>query len=109
MEENQNNDRQEIYSERVRAGKRTYFFDIKSTRGNDYYLTITESKRRIDGENFSYEKHKIFLYKEDFHKFVNALNEAVDHVKNDLLPDFDFEQFENEDSENEVNNELRWE
>ena len=50
-----------------------------------------------------------FLYKEDFHKFVNALNEAVDHVKNDLLPDFDFEQFENEDSENEVNNELRWE
>lgn len=109
LEDHRGYDREEIFSKKVKAGKRTYFFDIKSTRGSDYYLTITESKRRMDGENFSYEKHKIFLYKEDFFKFVNALNEAVDHVKNDLLPDFDFEQFENEDSENEVNNELRWE
>ncbi len=63
----------------------------------------------MDGDGFSYEKHKIFLYKEDFFKFVQALNEAVDHVKTELLPDFDFEQFENEDSENELNDELRWE
>lgn len=109
LEDHRGHDREEIFSKKVKAGKRTYFFDIKSTRGNDYYLTITESKRRMDGENFSYEKHKIFLYKEDFFKFVNALNEAVDHVKTDLLPDFDFEQFENEDSEKEFNNDLRWE
>ena len=109
LEDHRGYDREEIFSKKVKAGKRTYFFDIKSTRGNDYYLTITESKRRMDGENFSYEKHKIFLYKEDFFKFVNALNEAVDHVKNDLLPDFDFEQFENEDSEKELDNDLRWE
>lgn len=109
LEDNRGYDREEIFSKKVKAGKRTYFFDVKATRGNDFYLTITESKRRMDGENFSYEKHKIFLYKEDFFKFVSALNEAVDHVKNDLLPDFDFEQFENEETETEVNNELRWE
>ena len=105
-----NNYRDDVYSKPVRAGKRTYFFDVKSTRGNDLFMTITESKRTGSAEsgNVNYEKHKIFLYKEDFFKFVNALNEAVDHVKNDLLPDFDFEQFENEESENEVNNDLRW-
>ena len=78
------NEQNEMYSKVVRAGKRTYFFDIKSTRANDYYITITESKRRMNGDSFTYEKHKIFLYKEDFFKFANALNEAVDHVKNDL-------------------------
>ena len=106
-ERHRERDREEVFSKRVRAGKRTYFFDVKSTRANDYYLILTESKKGFD--DGQYVKHKIFLYKEDFFKFVNALNEAVDHVKNDLLPDFDFEQFENEDSENEVNNELRWE
>lgn len=109
MEDQRGYDRDEIFSKKVKAGKRTYFFDIKSTRANDYYITITESKRRTNGDGFTYEKHKIFLYKEDFFKFVNALNEAVDHVKHDLLPDFDFEQFENEDSENEINDELKWE
>lgn len=96
MEENKDNDRQEIYSERVRAGKRTYFFDIKATRSNDYYLTITESKRRYkDGEDgFFYEKHKIFLYKEDFNKFVEALNNTVGHVKTELLPEVDFTEFD---------------
>lgn len=96
MEENKDNDRQEIYSERVRAGKRTYFFDIKATRSNDYYLTITESKRRYkDGEEgFFYEKHKIFLYKEDFNKFVEALNSTVNHVKTELLPEVDFTEFD---------------
>jgi hypothetical protein len=102
-------DREEIFSKKVKAGKRTYFFDIKSTRANDFYITITESKRRTNGDSFSYEKHKIFLYKEDFFKFANALNEAVEHVKTDLMPEFDFEQFEHEDSEEETNNELRWE
>lgn len=105
-------DRNEIFSKRVRAGKRTYFFDIKATRSNDYYLTITESKRKYKEDGFSYEKHKIFLYKEDFVKFVEALNEAVDHVKSDLLPEFDFDQF-NEDEvkveeESTVDTELKW-
>ncbi|WP_258101453.1 PUR family DNA/RNA-binding protein [Marinoscillum pacificum] len=101
MEENKEKGRDEIYSERVRAGKRTYFFDVKSTRSNDYYLTITESKRRFKDDGFFYEKHKIFLYKEDFHKFLEALNETVNHVKSELLPDVDFTQFENEESDAE--------
>jgi hypothetical protein len=88
--------REEIYSEKVKAGKRTYFFDVKSTRSNDYYLTITESKKRYnkDDDGFTYEKHKIFLYKEDFHKFMSALNNTVNHVKNELMPGVDFTQFD---------------
>ncbi len=75
-------DREEIYSKAVKAGKRTYFFDVKATRNNDYYLTITESKKRFDKDgNSSYEKHKIFLYKEDFEKFSEGLDEAVAIVK----------------------------
>lgn len=75
-------DRDEIYSKAVKAGKRTYFFDVKATRNNDYYLTITESKKRFDKDgNSSYEKHKIFLYKEDFEKFSEGLDEAVAIVK----------------------------
>lgn len=75
-------DREEIFSKSVRAGKRTYFFDVKSTKGNDYYLTITESKKRFGDEGkFFYEKHKLFLYKEDFEKFAEGLNEAVAHIK----------------------------
>lgn len=86
-----------IYSKRVRAGKRrTYFFDVRSTRGNDYYLTITESRKRFSGEG--YDRHKIFLYKEDFNKFIKGLNEAVDYVKTELMPDFDFDAFNHEDS-----------
>ena len=81
-EELEKNDRGDLFSKSVRAGKRTYFFDVKSTRGNDYYLTITESKKRFgtDGK-FTYEKHKIFLYKEDFEKFIEGLNEAIHHIK----------------------------
>ena len=94
MEEHKENDKNEIFSKRVKAGKRTYFFDIKSTRSNDYYLTITESKRKYKDDGFTYEKHKIFLYKEDFDKFVEALSETVNHVKDELMPDFDFSQFE---------------
>ncbi|MEP0712473.1 DUF3276 family protein [Algoriphagus sp.] len=109
MEDQRGYDRDEIFSKKVKAGKRTYFFDVKSTRSNDYYLTITESKRKTNGDNFTYEKHKIFLYKEDFFKFVEALNESVDYVKNELLPDVDFEQYEKEESESEYNDELKWE
>jgi hypothetical protein len=112
VEENKENDKAEIYSQRVRAGKRTYFFDVKSTRSNDYYLTITESKRRFKDEGFFYEKHKIFLYKEDFDKFLEALKGTVDHVKNELMPDFDFSQFENrgdEDADFDADeDELKW-
>lgn len=75
-------DREEIFSKAVRAGKRTYFFDVKSTRGNDYYLTITESKKRFaDDGKFFYEKHKLFLYKEDFEKFADGFSEVIDHIK----------------------------
>jgi hypothetical protein len=108
VDDNRGNDREEIFSRRVKAGKRTYFFDVKATKSNDYYLTITESKRRMRDDTFTFEKHKIFLYKEDFGKFLEALQEAVDHVKNDLMSDFDFSQFEREEPENELDDELKW-
>ncbi|MFN3403553.1 MAG: DUF3276 family protein [Cytophagaceae bacterium] len=112
MEENKDQEKVEIYSQRVRAGKRTYFFDIKSTRSNDYYLTITESKRRFKDDGYFYEKHKIFLYKEDFDKFVEALRGTIDHVKTELMPDVDFSKFE-ESAEREgeggsADDELTW-
>ena len=83
MENNKDHEnyRNEIYSKSVRAGKRTYFFDVKSTRSGDHYLTITESKKKFDQEgNFHFEKHKVFLYKEDFDKFKDGLDEVVDKV-----------------------------
>lgn len=84
-----------VYSKRIRAGKRrTYFFDVRATRGNDYFLTITESRKRFDDNG--YDRHKIFLYKEDFNKFIKALGEAIDYVKTDLMPDFDFDAFNHE-------------
>ena len=80
-----NDDREEIYSKAVKAGKRTYFFDVKATRNNDYYLTITESKKKFDKDcSSSFEKHKIFLYKEDFEKFAEGLDAVVAVVKNAL-------------------------
>jgi hypothetical protein len=90
----ENNDKknESVYSKRIRAGKRrTYFFDVRETRGSDYFLTITESRKRFDSEG--YDRHKIFIYKEDFNKFVKGLNEAVDYVKTELMPDFDFDAF----------------
>src|SRR5687768_7791331 len=85
-----------IYSKRIRAGKRrTYFFDVRATRGNDYYLTITESRKRFNDNG--YDRHKIFLYKEDFNKFIKALTEAVDYVKTQLMPDFDFDAFNHDE------------
>jgi hypothetical protein len=81
-----------VYSKRIRAGKRrTYFFDVRETRGSDYYLTITESRKRFDSDG--YDRHKIFLYKEDFNKFIKGLGEAIDYVKTELMPDFDFDAF----------------
>jgi hypothetical protein len=75
-------DREEIHSKAVRAGKRTYFFDVKATRRNDYYLTITESKKRFNRDGkFFYEKHKLFLYKEDFDKFSDSLNEIIEFIR----------------------------
>lgn len=75
-------EREEIFSKAVRAGKRTYFFDVKATRKNDYYLTITESKKRFEQDGrFHFEKHKVFLYKEDFDKFADGLLEAVNYIK----------------------------
>ena len=72
----------DVFSKPVRAGKRTYFFDVKATKGNDYYLTITESKRRVEKDGrFVYDKHKIFLYKEDFEKFREGLDEVIDYIK----------------------------
>src|SRR5512137_1661069 len=90
-----------VYSKRIRAGKRrTYFFDVRTTRGNDYYLTITESRKRFNDDG--YDRHKIFLYKEDFNKFIKALTEAVDYVKTDLMPDFDFDAFNHENDGEEI-------
>ena len=93
----ENNDKkmESVYSKRIRAGKRrTYFFDVRATRGNDYFLTITESRKRFNEDG--YDRHKIFLYKEDFNKFIKALGEAIDYVKTDLMPDFDFDAFNHE-------------
>ncbi len=90
----ENNDKkmESVYSKRIRAGKRrTYFFDVRETRGNDYYLTITESRKRFESDG--YDRHKIFLYKEDFNKFIKGLTDAVDYVKTELMPDFDFDAF----------------
>lgn len=87
MEDNYENERPDLYSNRVRAGKRTYFFDVKSTRNSGYYITITESKKKTNNDgSSSFEKHKIFLYREDFKKFAAALNLAIEKVK-EAAPD----------------------
>ena len=91
-------EKEEIFSKVLRAGRRTYFFDVKSTKGNDYYLTITESKKRFgDDGKFFYEKHKLFLYKEDFEKFTEGYNEAIAHIKS-IAPVFE-EDLSNSPSE----------
>lgn len=91
-----------VYSNRVKAGKRrTYFFDVRETRGSDYFLTITESRKRFDSDG--YDRHKIFLYKEDFNKFLKGLNEAINHVKTELMPDFDFDAFNHDNPADEEN------
>ncbi len=103
------NDRpiESVYSTRIRAGKRrTYFFDVRATRSNDYFLTITESRKRFD--NNGYDRHKIFIYKEDFNKFIKAVTEAMDFVKTELMPDFDFDAFNHEDDPNAPDQGVRY-
>jgi hypothetical protein len=91
MEEFENKEirKEEVFSRVIRAGKRTYFFDVKATRSGENYLTITESKRRFDNEQgkFFYEKHKIFLYREDFDKFLAGLNEVMHFVDTGEKPE----------------------
>ena len=92
-----------VYTTKVRAGKRrTYFFDVRKTKGEDYYITLTESTKRFNGQG--YDRHKIFLYKEDFNRFHNGLTEVIDHVKTELMPDFDYEQYERRQAEWEKEN-----
>lgn len=92
--DNERNSRrfESVFSKKVRAGKRrTYFFDVRRTKGDDFYLTLTESTKRFNGEG--YERHKIFLYKEDFNRFLSSLEEVIDHVKTELMPDYDYDEY----------------
>ena len=104
MEDSNGNQRDEIFSKRIKAGKRTYFLDVKPTRSNDYYITLTESLRK-PGTN-GYVKHKIFLYKEDFNKLLNGLTEAVNFVKTELMPDYDFEKYDHDNYQDELEEEF---
>jgi len=80
------------YSLKMRAGKRrTYFFDVRRTKGDDFYITLTESTKKFNGDG--YERHKIFLYKEDFNRFLSHLEETIDHVKENLMPEYDYDEF----------------
>ena len=90
----------DVYSKPVKAGKRTYFFDVKATKGNDLYLTITESKRKVDGDgSFSYDKHKIFLYKEDFEKFRDGLDEVISYISK-RAPQTEYSERKSQDDQN---------
>ncbi len=100
------NDRrfESVYSTKVKAGKRrTYFFDVRRTKGDDFYITLTESTKRFNGPG--YERHKIFLYKEDFNRFLNGLEDAIDYIKTELMPDYDYEEFDRRHDEWEAQNE----
>ena len=100
--DNERNSRhfESVYSTKVRAGKRrTYFFDVRRTKGKDYYLTLTESSRRMDG---GYDRHKIFLYKEDLNRFVATLEETVNYIKTELMPQYDYDEFTRRQEEYEA-------
>jgi len=110
MEYNEQGEREEIYSRPVRAGKRTYFFDVKSTKGEDLYLTITESKKKFrDDGTFFYEKHKIFLYKEDFEKFTEGLTDALDFISTNNKSAHPTPQVSKKESEEVKSEEVRTE
>jgi hypothetical protein len=92
--DNERNQRrfESVFSKKVRAGRRrTYFFDVRRTKGDDYYLTLTESTKRFNDDG--YERHKLFLYKEDFNRFLAGLEEAINHVKTELMPDYDYDEY----------------
>jgi len=98
VDNDQSRGQDSVYSNKVRAGKRrTYFFDVRQTKGEDFYITLTESTKRFNGDGYS--RHKLFLYKEDFNRFMEGLQDVVDHVKNDLMPDYDYEQFDRRQEE----------
>jgi hypothetical protein len=106
--DNKSKDNNEVYSQKIRAGKRSYFFDVKATKGNDYYITITECKKKSTVEGVMFEKHKIFLYKEDVVRFYEALQTTIEKLKEEL-PDFDFEKGNSEYSlTEETNKDLNW-
>ncbi len=87
-----------VYSSKIRAGKRrTYFFDVRETRGGDFFITLTESTRKFDGEG--YERHKIFLYKEDFNRFLKGMEDTINYVKTELMPDYDFDEYQRRQEE----------
>ena len=90
-----------VFSKKVKAGKRrTYFFDVRKTKGEDYYLTMTESTKKFDKEG--YDRHKIFLYKEDFNRFVDSLEETLNYIKTELMPDYDYEEYSRRQEEYEA-------
>lgn len=90
--ESSNKNFESVYSSKVRAGKRrTYFFDVRKTKGEDFYITLTESTKKFNGTG--YERHKLFLYKEDFNRFLGGLEEVVNHVKTELMPDYDYDEY----------------
>ena len=107
METGDNKKFEPVYSTKVRAGRRrTYFFDVRETKGGDFFITLTESTRKFNGNG--YDRHKIFLYKEDFNRFSQALLDTVEHVKTKLMPEYDYDEFtrrqeewEKEQAENE--------
>ena len=89
-----------VYSTKVRAGRRrTYFFDVKRSKSDDHYVTITESTKRLNG---GYDRHKVFLYKEDFNRFLESLQETIDYFKKEILPDYDYEEFSRRQEEYEA-------
>lgn len=102
MDFDNSNRYESVFSKKVKAGKRrTYFFDVRKTKGNDFFLTLTESTKRFEGDG--YERHKIFLYKEDFNRFMDGLQETVDHVKHELMPDYDYDEYTRRHDEYEAN------
>jgi len=97
-----NNRDDSVFSRKIRAGnRRTYFIDVRPTRGKDYYITLTESTRKLNGERI--ERQRIFLYREDFNRFLEGLQDCINHVKDELLPNYDFEKFDRRQEEWEAN------
>ena len=87
-----------VFTKKIKAGRRrTYFFDVRKTKGDDFYISVTESTKRFNGDG--YDKHKIFIYKEDFNRFLECLQETVNEVKTNLLPDFDYEAYSRREEE----------
>ncbi|HMQ07194.1 MAG TPA: DUF3276 family protein [Saprospiraceae bacterium] len=114
MEKNKRDRYESVYSRKIKAGKRrTYFIDVKQTRNQEYYITMTESTQR--GPEGNYERHKIFLYREDFNSFLSGLEDVINHIKQNLMPDYEYKdkplnQFEDDESENEEEqeNDISW-